>query len=335
MSDTVMRQWQMLRMVPRFPSKISTSEIANNLAAESFNVSLRTIQRDLEKLSSVYPLECDDRSKPFGWYWSKDAGTLDIPGMDSHTALAFYLAELHLTPILPRETVKQLESHFSTAKNMLNKIQNEIGVTAWADKVRVLRQGPDLATPDVDSSVQHEVYSALLLNRRLAVEYKSRGAAETKLYEINPLGLVLKNGVFYVPCTIGDYSDIRLLTLHRMQSATKLDIPSITPIAFNLDEYIASGELSFEIGAIINLKAIVSPSVAFHLSERTLDPKQKLTEQSDGTYFLQAKVLETSELRFWLRGYDEEIEILEPTQLRDQLYQSAKAMVRKYDSKSR
>lgn len=332
MSDTVMRQWMMLRMVPRFPSKISTAEIKNNLAAESFNVSLRTIQRDLEKLSSVFPLECDDRSKPFGWYWSKDAGTLDIPGMDSHTALAFYLAELHLKPILPRETVKQLGSHFLTAKNMLNQLQKETGATAWADKVRVLRQGPDLSTPDVKPEVQHEVYTALLMNRRLDVEYKARGAKKAKQYEVTPLGLVLKNGIFYLPCTVNDYTDIRLITLHRLLSAKKLDIPTTAPKGFNLDEYIASGELSFGDGSEIVLKAIVSKSVAFHLGERQLDPKQSITEQADGNYLLQAKVLETSELRFWLRGYDEEIEILEPAELRDQLYQSAKAMVRKYEN---
>jgi len=332
MSDTVMRQWQMLRMVPRFPSKIDTTTIKHALEAESFEVSQRTIQRDLEKLSSIYPLECDDRSKPFGWYWSKDAGTLDIPGMDSHTALAFYLAEQHLAPILPRETVKQLSPHFLTAKNMLNKLQNETGATAWADKVRVLRQGPDLSTPDVLPEVQHEVYTALLLNRRLDVEYKARGAKEAKNYTITPLALVLKNGIFYLPCTIGDYTDIRLLTLHRFLSATKLDIPVTIPKSFNLDKYIASGELNFEAGSEIALKAIVSRDVAFHLGERQLHPEQNLTEQPDGNYKLETKVLETSELRFWLRGYDEEIEILEPVQLRDELYQSAKAMVLKYES---
>ncbi|MDQ6967972.1 MAG: WYL domain-containing protein, partial [Mariprofundaceae bacterium] len=81
----------------------------------------------------------------------------------------------------------------------------------------------------------------------------------------------------------------------------------------------------------IALKAIISRDVAFHLGERKLALKQKLTEQSDGSYLLEAKVLETSELRFWLRGYDDEIEILEPAKLRDALYQSAKAMVRKYE----
>jgi len=332
MSDTVMRQWQMLRLVPRSPSKIDTTSLVHALASESFVVTQRTVQRDLEKFSTIFPLECDDRSKPFGWSWSRDSGTLDIPGMDSHTALAFYLAEQHLEPILPHETVSHLSPHFETAKKVLNELQSNSGVTSWADKVRVLRQGPDLSTPDIDPDVQHQVYTALLLNRRLDVEYKARGSKELKKYIITPLGLVLKNGIFYLPCTIGDYTDIRLLTLHRLLSAIKLDIPASTPKTFNLDKYIASGELSFETGNQIQLKALVSPSVAFHLSECELGVKQNLTQQGE-VWLLETAVMETSELRFWLRGYDEDIEILEPIELRNQLYQSAKAMVRKYDSR--
>jgi hypothetical protein len=32
MSDTLMRQWQMLRLIPRHPSKISTTELMQALA---------------------------------------------------------------------------------------------------------------------------------------------------------------------------------------------------------------------------------------------------------------------------------------------------------------
>jgi predicted DNA-binding transcriptional regulator YafY len=98
-----------------------------------------------------------------------------------------------------------------------------------------------------------------------------------------------------------------------------------------LDAYIASGELSFQIGDRINLKAIIDKDVAFHLGERKLSPKQTLQEQADGTFLLQANVNDTAELRFWLRGYDEQIEVLEPKELREDLYQSAKALIRKYE----
>jgi len=329
-----MRQWMMLRMVPRAPRKISTVEIMHNLAAESFNISQRSIQRDLDKFSSIFPLECDKRSKPFGWSWSKNAGNIDIPGMDSHTALAFLLAEQYLEPILPHDTVNHLAPHFKTAKNILNKVQSQTGATAWADKVRVLRQGPDLSIPEVLEEVQSAVSSGLLLNRRLQITYQPRGSKVQKEYTISPLGLVLKNGIFYLPCTIYDYQDVRLLTMHRIISAEKLDIPSTRPKGFDLDAYIASGELSFQVGDNIHLKAMINKDVAFHLGERKLSPSQTLHEQEDGTFLLQATINDTAELRFWLRGYDDQIEVLEPKSLREDLYQSAKAQIKKYEQSS-
>ena len=332
MSDTMMRQWMMLRLVPRSPSKIDTTSLVQALAAEGFKVTQRTVQRDLEKFVSIFPLVCDRRSKPFGWSWSKDSGALDIPCMDSHTALTFYLAEQYLKPMLPQETVGHLSPHFKTARQVLNRVQSDIGPSRWADKVRVVRHGPDLAVPEVLEDVQNAVYSGLLLNRRLQVTYKSRGSKAAKDYTISPLGLVLKNGIFYLPCTVDDYQDVRLLTMHRILSAKKLDnIPSTTPEGFDLDTYIASGHLSFHMGDKIKFEAIITEDVAFHLSERKLSPDQVLQSQDHGLFLVRATVNNTADFRFWLRGYAEMVEVLEPKFLREDMYQGAKALVRQYE----
>ncbi|MFQ5344711.1 MAG: helix-turn-helix transcriptional regulator [Mariprofundus sp.] len=317
MSDTLMRQWQMLRFVPRHPAKISTSELKQRLVDEGFEVHQRTIQRDLITLSSIYPLTCDERWKPFGWSWIADANIMDIPGMDSHTALAFYLAKEHLEQLLPTSTVKQLQPHFRTAVNVLDSTNSKKGAPAWIDKVRVVHRGPKLKSPTIDSEVQEQVYEALLHNWKLQIRYRPRGEKGKSEYEINPLGLVLKEGVFYLVCTFRDYEDIRLLTLHRILEAKALDIPSDTPEGFDLDHYIASGELHFSLGGMIHLKALFSRDAAFHLEERPLSDDQMITEQEDGRVLIEATVQDTSELRWWLLGYGDNLEVIEPAELRD------------------
>jgi len=130
MSDTLMRQWQMLRMIPRHPLKILTPDLIQRLADEGFETTQRTIQRDLIRLSDIYPLTCDERGKPFGWSWMADADVMDIPGMDSHTALAFWLAEQHLETLLPKATLRQLQAHFKTAASVLDSMQSDRGAPA-------------------------------------------------------------------------------------------------------------------------------------------------------------------------------------------------------------
>ncbi len=330
MSDTLMRQWHMLRLVPRHPAKRDTSEIRKRLADEGFEVTYRTLQRDLKEFSSIFPLECDDRSKPFGWSWMADGNVMDIPGMDSHTALAFYLANKYLDPMLPRETMHHLQPHFDLAGKVLDAIPTGSGAPSWRDKVRVLRRGQFLSPPVVASDVQHEIYDALLLNRRVRVTYKARNNGESREYELNPLGLVLKDAVIYLVCTCWNYTDIRLMTLHRMSDAEKMDVPVSVPKGFDLDAYIAAGELDFVEGGEVHLKAKVSREVAYHLEERPLHPDQSLTEQGEGEWLLEASVQDTSELRWWLLGFGDNVEVLQPVDLRDYFSDVAQRMYSLY-----
>jgi len=330
MSETLMRQWQMLRLVPRSPSKMATTELKQRLADEGFNVTTRTIQRDLVTFSSIFPLVCDDRDKPFGWSWMSDADVMDIPGMDSHTALAFYLAKEHLEPLLPIGTVKHLRPHFDSARHVLDAIKTDSGAPAWKDKVRVLHRGPKLTPPSIIPDVHEDVYEALLLNRQLHMAYKSRGYDDIREYDINPLGLVLKAGLYYLVCTYNGYEDIRLLTLHRMQSAKKLDIPCKIPPGFNLDAYISSGQLDFAIGGDIKLKVRIDKGVAFHLEERPLSSDQKVSLSDDDSWYIEATVQDTNELRWWLMGFGEHVEVLEPLGLREKFQETVNAMAANY-----
>ena len=300
------------------------------LADEGFTTTARTLQRDLVRMSSIYPLLCDDRDKPFGWSWSKDANLLEVPGIDSDTALAFYLAEKHLEPLLPRTTIKRLAPHFRRAEEVLDRVDADKGNPAWRNKVRVLHRGPGLKSPAIQSDVQSAVYDGLLRNRRLNVTYLLRGKDEAKEYELNPLGLVLKDGLFYLVCSMWDYPDIRLITLHRMQAARVIDVPCAAPDDFNLDDYIASGELDFAIGGEIKLKVRISRQIAIHLEERPLHDDQKLSENDNGCWLLEATTQDTNELRWWLLGFGSGVEVIAPDYLREEFKMISNEMASTY-----
>ena len=75
--DTFLRQWAMLRLVPRYPAKVDTTSLQRALEDEGFPTTARTIQRDLQTLSGLFPLMVDEREKPFGWSWAKSARVID------------------------------------------------------------------------------------------------------------------------------------------------------------------------------------------------------------------------------------------------------------------
>ena len=65
MSDTLSRQWTMLKHIPAHPRWISTKAIHQYLESEGYDISLRTVQRDLDKTSSDFPLV--DKSEGTKW----------------------------------------------------------------------------------------------------------------------------------------------------------------------------------------------------------------------------------------------------------------------------
>ena len=69
-SDTVLRYWQMLRVIPRGPRRIDSAGVERLLREQGIEVGRRSIQRELEALATSFPaLCCDRQSKPYGWYW--------------------------------------------------------------------------------------------------------------------------------------------------------------------------------------------------------------------------------------------------------------------------
>ena len=92
--QTLYRQWVMLTRIPRYPKKISVSEIKEILNSEGYNVDTRTVQRDLNKLSISFPLSNDTEGRKNCWFWIEEASIQDLPGMDPVTALALICQSL-------------------------------------------------------------------------------------------------------------------------------------------------------------------------------------------------------------------------------------------------
>lgn len=325
MSETLVRQWMMLKMLPRAPRRIDTGSIQDHLRTEGFEVSLRTIQRDLQSLSVVFPLECDERDKPFGWYWMRDAESYDLPGMDSQTALTFRLVEDFLANLLPRHTLNHLTPHFKKANNVLDNLQRK-NLKDWLKKVYIVPRGQPLTPTEVSDTVLDVVYEAMLEDKQFHAvyhprRYKSEGKKETVEYNVSPLGLVFRNAVICLVCTINEYQDIRQLALQRVGEATLLDDPVKPSDDFDLEEYVQQGKFGVTLSeSKIKIDLLFQKDAAIHLSETPIDKSQKLKEK-DGKVRVKATIPNTQELRWWILGFGNNVEVIGPPDLRQEIQQ--------------
>ena len=328
--DTLARQWQLLRLLPRYPRRVEAKELQKRLVTEGYETTKRTIERDLASLSSVFPIALDDRERPYGWSWQKNAPILDVPGLTAPQALAFALVQRFLAPLLPVSTLDELKPYFKTAEQQLGALPKGRGIPSWANKIRVVHPAQSLIPPTIKPDVQRTVYEALLNNRQTRIAYHKRGAQGPVEYTAHPLGLVQRGPVTYLVCTLFQYTDVLLLALHRILSAITLDEPVTYPKDFDLDKYIASGALDFGNGENIRLEAIFSVGAAEHLHETALSADQVIDPLDDEHVRITATVLNTPQLSWWLLALGDQVEVLKPARLRKEMTTTARAMARLY-----
>ncbi|MDO7912817.1 WYL domain-containing protein [Pseudomonas monteilii] len=104
---TLSRQWALLRQLPNRSPGVTSAELVWRLSDVGFSVSKRTIERDLNELSLIFALERNDKSIPFGWYWSINLGTEPR----SHVDLQDYLRRSMPQP--PEKDGMQLQAWVS------------------------------------------------------------------------------------------------------------------------------------------------------------------------------------------------------------------------------
>ena len=332
MPDTPLRYLAMLEHIPPRPRKVTARGLRERLHAAGFEVTTRTVQRDLQRLAVLFPLVSDEPVKPTGWSWS--GPVRDLPTMNLHTALTFVLAQRFLDRLLPPETLSYLAPHVARAEAVLGEAGGR-GLQAWPRKVRVLARGPRLVPAPVAPEVIEVVYGALLEGRRIEARYRPRGEGARE-YQVNPLGLVHREAVAYLVATLWDYQDVVHLALHRFEQAVPLEERSRIPADFDLDAHIASEAFGYPEGAgrRIRLAALFDADAAWHLQETALSPEQSLAEQPDGRVLLRAPVRETAELRWWLLGFGDQVEVVAPKRLRAHLAATARRTCARYADES-
>jgi predicted DNA-binding transcriptional regulator YafY len=330
--DTILRYLEMLRLIPVEPANISTPDLLIRLQNLGYEVDIRTLQRDLIKLSSsrLFPFTSSENTKPLCWFWPKQAVRVQFPVMTAEEALTFKLVEQFLQPLLPQSVNGQLEAYYQLAANTL--AASPLG--HWADKVRIVGTNQNLLPAQVKPEVLAVVYEALLKNRRFSATYRPRGKNkdENVSYEVNPLGLIFKGSAVYLLATLWDYADYKQLALHRLQEATLLDKAVVIPKGFKLDNYIADQGFDYPVTPerAVNLILKIQPWLYRQLLETPLSKNQKLTPIDDNSYQLQATVKDTNQLRWWLKSLGVDVEVLEPLSLREEFATLANTLSRMY-----
>ncbi|TAN04075.1 MAG: WYL domain-containing protein [Rhodanobacteraceae bacterium] len=321
----------MLGLIPRLPGKVPARALQEKLRLLGFEIDLRSVQRDLQKLKHPMGLVTDD-AKPAGWSYKRNARPLVLPVLDAPSALTLNMIEQYLVPLWPRSLLEIWRPQFDEARRTLDS--GKFG--KWRHRVAMVPSGPARLPVVIPDGVVEVVYNALLDGLQFEADYRAVGAKPER-YTFNPLGLVHREGMTYLVGTREGSNHIPLFALHRMKNPVRLERPLHEPEGFDLRNYIENErQFDWPVGQQIKLKLRLGQGVQTFFEERPLSSDQKVqrTKAGYGAH-LTATVQDTMSMRWWLMSFGASVEVLAPKSLRQSMAASLDKAARQYSGKQR
>ncbi len=319
--DRLLRLLKIVRLLQSGQSYTST-----DLAKES-GVSQRTIFRDLQLLQRagvVYGRDDGDTG-----YVLQDATLL--PATD------FTLAETLALLVL----CNQLGDHsggipfqrdarsaaLKLLSNLPTELRDELGELTRAISI-------DLG-PHNTLHHAHAAYDALTMaiadGKKIQIQYGSlsgEGDIETTL---SPFHLLFKRRSWYVIGHSELHDETRIFNVGRIQSWELLAEAYDIPGSFKIDRFLANAwALIPERGKRMRVVLRFEPLVAKNVAEVRWHKTQQIFWNDNGTLNFSVVVDGLTEIRWWILGYGAQVEVLEPSELRDDIRQSIEQMRRIY-----
>jgi hypothetical protein len=314
MPDSALRQIEMLRLIPREPRSITVSRLTDQLSGSGYEINVRSVQRDLNALSSIFDLRNRREGRVTYWHWAEHAEVVDLPGMSPQTALTMFVVERFLYDQLPRSITGFLAQQFEQAREVLKQSGNP---DAWMNKVRVVPRSQRLIQPKINEEILKVIYGALLNDKKFMGRYLRRGVRVTGDFSINPLGIVFRDGVTYLVGSQEDEDKVLLFALHRFRGAEQLDEEVVVPKGFKLDNYInTDGPFDSNNGEFIDLEFKATEDVIQVLRETPLSHNQGVRPFDDDWVIVSVRIRETRQLKRWLLSFGSGVEVIEPQHLR-------------------
>jgi len=328
--EAVKRTQSILRMMGQVP--ITSKQIYNKLIDLGFDISERTVLRDMQNLPEEFPekIYVLDRMKPYGYKLPK--GTPKDSAMSPTEAVCLQLAKDYLNPILPPGALDPIAPYLKEAEIILQQQQIDPRIKNWKNKVLTLNEGFNLEPAEIKKGILEKIHASLWQGRVIDVRYKSKTKTEASGYSLHPCGLVYRGRISYLICSFeNDTEKFIYLPLHRFEAVELTTEDSVhkdkdvKEVARSLVGFTKNHEK-------ISITLKFSNFAGSHLLETPISKNQKIRKTKDNYYLVSDMVNDDMELRFWIRAFGDEVEIIKPKSLRNEFRAMTKRMEKKYEA---
>lgn len=282
--------------------------------ADDCEVSLRTIYRDVDALSAAgIPIYSVQGSN--GGYRLLDGYRVRLNGLSSTEAEALFLAgltrqaaDLGLGGVAASARKKLVAALPETMRSGAMKARFYFDAPSWFVEPETLDHLPAIA-------------EAVWNQHPICMRYQSRKTDKDR--RVEPLGIVLKGGVWYLIARVDD--DVRTFRISRIRQMSVLDESFAYPMAFNLEAYWTESIRRYEADLHPNRAEILLSPWGLDMMEDLLPPYVRngavISEEADARGWRQVSLSAGSmaHAAMEILRFGKEAEVIGPPELRAEI----------------
>jgi len=310
----------------RIHERIQSSNYPNcNQLAREFEVSSRTIKRDIDfmKCRLKLPIEYDERR--YGYYYSRPVE--QFPGVRITEPELFALlvaqkaiVQYHGTPFeQPLETAfRKLTAQLSTdSEYTFHNLEQALSFRPL---------GPE----DTDLGLFQRLNAALRERWVLRFKYRNLGTTKAQTRRVEPYHVACVDNRWYLFAYDRARKAMRTFALSRMHRPELTRDRFERPVKFNPDEYLRgsfgvfAGKDDFEV--VIEFDAWAADL----LHGRRWHPSQEVIEFPKGGLRMRLRLNNIEEVERWVLGWGKHATVIRPAMLAKRIEQAAADLLRKY-----
>ncbi len=162
------------------------------------------------------------------------------------------------------------------------------------------------------------IYEASIAKKQLLLSYYGIDTKDTTERMVDPYAFKLNFGIWYLIGFCHLRGEIRTFRIDRIRQSEVLNKSFDIPENFNIDDYFL-GSWGIMKGPEYKVRLKFSASIADFISECSWHPSQKLSKNKDGSINAEFNVDGLSEIKIWVMGFGENVEVLEPSELKEDI----------------
>lgn len=303
-----------LQLIERDPWKWDVS-----LLELEFNVGRATVERDIRILRQWGTIK-----RRNGYFAVKELKFLPTT-FSSTEALALVMAG---SIAAERIGIPSTDALGSAIRKINSILPEQIASTIKKMRKRV-SVGVNLVR-ECNSEILDDVNRAISSHNPIEIGYFVATRSEMTRRIVEPYGLTFRFGAWYVIGHCRLRNEVRTFAIDRIRRLKVLDEHFRYPKDFDMETYLQRG---WSLQADAGQEKVVlhfNKEIASWISTCKFHPHQKIILQPDGSALFQVTVAGVEEIKHWVLGFGEKVEVLSPQSLRDSIREIAERMAQNY-----